>query len=144
MSFYQSVIQNMSTLAWAYRQIFRFCKGFSYFSPAVPLIEAFISLSLLCSLYLFSHSFLSLSLFSQTVRSSHGPSLPDWLFAHNKGMGFGNWVALILIKETLNKIYLEIALIGSPTPWSSRAGLIDPFLPLLQHTHTHSSEVNAF
>jgi len=55
-------------------------------------------------------------------------------------MGFGNWVALILIRETLNKIYLEIALTGSPTPWSSRAGLIDPFLPLLQHTHTHTPQ----
>ncbi len=71
------------------------------------------------------------------MRSSHCPSLPDWLFAHNKGMGFGNWVALILIRETLNKIYLEIALIGSPTPWSSRAGLMIHFFPS-SNTHTHT------
>lgn len=59
-------------------------------------------------------------------------------------MGFGNWVALILIRETLNKIYPEIALTGSPPiPWSGGAELIDPFPPS-SNTHTHLSEVNAF
>lgn len=93
------------------------------------------------SVYLQALSIFSLflSLFSQTERSSHGPSLPDWLFARNKGMGFGNWVALILIRETLNKIYLEIALTGSP-PFPGVEGL--SWLIHFPHppTRTHTSQ----